>query len=204
MLYPFLTELRSTENMVLWVPFSLSVPIRLCVAIKEMHQVYGTQFPYQNIFPPIYDCRSETKRLSMWENYAHIFFFLHHLSTSTPHPLKTYHCIFHIIATIGDHGNNCICTSWVRVHVIIIVHGGPYQWALRGLKPVELVIGPIREGQKWKTHRLFTYNVRSQGKKRQKLESLDERKYILNPPDFRRGSNIGLYSKCFASKKNLL
>lgn len=74
---------------------------------------------------------------------------------------QTYHGIFHVIARVGNHSHNGVGPNGVVVHVIVVVHAGPHQGALWGLKAIELIIGSVLISEKWETHSLLTYKGRN-------------------------------------------
>lgn len=39
------------------------------------------------------------------------------VTTNSPH-----HGIFHVVASVGDHGYNGICPNRIVVHVVIVIH----------------------------------------------------------------------------------
>ncbi len=68
-----------------------------------------------------------------------------------------HHGIFHVVACVGYDGHDGVGAAGVVVQVVVVVHVGPDQRALRGLEPVQLVIWAIHERVQGETHSLLTW-----------------------------------------------
>lgn len=74
--------------------------------------------------------------------------------------LVAHHCIFHVIATVGDDSHDGIGTDRVAVHAVEVVHSGPHQRALGSMKEVQLVIRAVPVVINWKPHGLLSCKER--------------------------------------------
>lgn len=71
--------------------------------------------------------------------------------------MLAYHCIFHVIAAVGDDSHNGVGANRIAVHPIIVIHAGPHQRALWGVQVVQLVIRAILVVVNRKPHGLLSW-----------------------------------------------